>query len=181
VGVLASLMQPVHLFGITSVTFFISYAFIWAIRTVSMPNVERANFAKILADTKNSLMRLSRNVPLRNILLITSLNNLFLMGAAVVATPVLIKNVLGKGLEVFALIELIFAVMMLLVGFLMNVFAKQVREIGYEKVWAFGLVMDGISYAPFCRRALSVCSDSCVIYHSDYRATKCHDSSAGAQ
>ncbi len=159
VGVLASLMQPVHLFGITSVTFFISYAFIWAIRTVSLPNAERANFTKILADTKNSLMRLSRNVPLRNILLITSLNNLFLMGAAVVATPVLIKNVLGKGLEVFALIELIFAVMMLLVGFLMNVFAKQVREIGYEKVWAFGLVMDGISYAPyyFCRSVEELC------------------------
>ncbi len=159
VGVLASLMQPVHLFGMTSVTFFISYAFIWAIRTVSLPNAERANFTKILADTKNSLMRLSRNVPLRNILLITSLNNLFLMGAAVVATPVLIKNVLGKGLEVFALIELIFAVMMLLVGFLMNVFAKQVREIGYEKVWAFGLVMDGISYAPyyFCRSVEELC------------------------
>ncbi len=159
VGVLASLMQPVNLFAITSATFFISYAFIWGIRGTAKPNVDGLRFSKILSDTKESLIRLSRNAPLRNILVITTLNNLFLMGAAVVATPVLIKNVLGKGLEVFALIEFIFAVMMLMVGFLMNIFAKQVREIGYEKVWAFGLVMDGISYCPyyFCRSVEELC------------------------
>lgn len=159
VGVLASLMQPVNLFAITSATFFISYAFIWGIRGTAKPNVNGLRFSKILSDTKESLIRLSRNAPLRNILVITTLNNLFLMGAAVVATPVLIKNVLGKGLEVFALIEFIFAVMMLMVGFLMNIFAKQVREIGYEKVWAFGLVMDGISYCPyyFCRSVEELC------------------------
>ncbi|PIO47656.1 MAG: hypothetical protein CMR00_08975 [[Chlorobium] sp. 445] len=159
VGVLASLMQPVNLFAITSATFFISYAFIWGIRGTAKPNVNGLRFSKILSDTKESLIRLSRNAPLRNILVITTLNNLFLMGAAVVATPVLIKNVLGKGLEVFALIEFIFAVMMLIVGFLMNIFAKQVREIGYEKVWAFGLVMDGISYCPyyFCRSVEELC------------------------
>ncbi|MFN3385373.1 MAG: MFS transporter [Candidatus Thermochlorobacter sp.] len=159
VGVLASLMSPVNLFTITSATFFISYAFIWGIRIKAKPNVDGVRFSKILSDTKESLIRLSRNAPLRNILVITTLNNLFLMGAAVVATPVLIKNVLGKGLEVFALIEFIFAVMMLIVGFLMNIFAKQVREIGYEKVWAFGLVMDGISYCPyyFCRSVEELC------------------------
>lgn len=159
VGALASLMQPANLFAITSATFFVSYAFIWGIRSAAKPNTNAVSLEKILSDTKESLIRLHRNAPLRNILVITSLNNLFLMGAAVVATPVLIKNVLGKGLEVFALIEFIFAAMMLIVGFLMNILAKQVREIGYEKVWAFGLVMDGVSYCPyyFCRSVEELC------------------------
>ncbi|MBC8044682.1 MAG: MFS transporter, partial [Rhizobacter sp.] len=48
-----------------------------------------------------------------------------------------------------ALIEFIFAAVMLAVSFLMNVYSKQVQQIGYPKIWAFGLVLDGFSYCPY--------------------------------
>ncbi|MCS7013523.1 MAG: MFS transporter [Chloroherpetonaceae bacterium] len=159
VGVLAQVVMPAYLLGITALTFFASYFFIWAIALPAHRASSPFSLLQILTDTKASLQRIQRNVPLRGILIITSLNNLFLMGAAVIATPALIKKELGRGLEVFALIEFIFAVMMLLVGFLMNIFASRARAIGYEKIWAFGLIMDGFTYCPyyFCRSVEELC------------------------
>lgn len=168
VGVLAQVMPPAYLLGITTLTFLVSYFFIWNITLPTQQQRHTFSLQQILLDTKAGLQRIGRNAPLRGILVITSLNNLFLMGAAVIATPALIKKELGKGLEVFALVEFIFAVMMLLVGFLMNVFATRAREIGYEKIWAFGLIMDGFSYCPyyFCRSVEELCLYAAI--HSSF-------------
>ncbi len=149
VGAIGAAIGTIHLFTITAATFFTSYLFIIFIKAKEPQNTETVSIDKVLRDSLTSLKKVASNQRLRDILVITSLNNLFLMGAAIVGTPIFIKTVLNKGIETFALIEFIFAVMMLLVSFLLNVFAERVKKIGYEKIWAFGLVMDGVSYCPY--------------------------------
>ncbi len=149
VGAIGAAIGTIHLFTITAATFFTSYLFIICIKAKEPQNTELVSIDEVLRDSLTSLKKVASNQRLRDILVITSLNNLFLMGAAIVGTPIFIKTVLNKGIETFALIEFIFAVMMLLVSFLLNVFAERVKKIGYEKIWAFGLLMDGVSYCPY--------------------------------
>jgi DHA3 family macrolide efflux protein-like MFS transporter len=149
VGVLATLFGTIHLFTLDALTFALSFAFIFFI-TVAEPHQDRGFEAKqIFSDSVTGLKVVFANKKVFKILVLTSVNNLFLMGCAVVGTPIFIKDVLHKGVETYALIEFVFASAMLIMSFLMSVFAAQVKQMGYRNVWLFGIVVDGLTYLPY--------------------------------
>lgn len=171
VGVLTGWLGIVPLFFFTSATFFISYFFIASIGfqpdrfqpdrfplanapSIAEPPVSTALDGRtLIRDSLKSIIRVSSHKAVRTLLVITSVNNFLLMGAAIVGTPLLIRDGLGiagdDGIRVYALIEFVFAVSMLAVSFLLNIFSSRVQKIGYKKIWAFGLFADGVSYCPY--------------------------------
>lgn len=83
---------------------------------------------------------------LRGLLLVTSVDNLFIMGPAMVGTPLYVRLHMGLGAQAYAAIQAAFAVGMLTGSILVNRFAVRWPR-GRVLLWA--LIYDGITFVPF--------------------------------
>jgi len=79
------------------------------------------------------------------LLLLTALDNLFIMGPAIVGTPIFIREELHLGAQAFAGIEACYAVGMLVGAMLLGAFGKSLPK---GKTWLVGMVLDGITFIP---------------------------------
>ncbi|MCF7826231.1 MAG: MFS transporter [Candidatus Marinimicrobia bacterium] len=145
-GMLLSALGLVNLFFLDAVTFLISF---FLIMLISYQRVERRASSyenRHLTELKKGLRYVIRDDRrLFWIILITALNNLFIMGPAVVGTPLLIKEVWDGSGRDFAFIESSYGVGMLLATIFVYRFASR-----YKKgTWLmFGLIYDGLSFIP---------------------------------
>jgi hypothetical protein len=105
------------------------------IRWAELVDGIRAGLSTVMADRR-----------VRVIFAITLINNLFLMGPAVVATPLLIKREFGGTLADYAMVELMYALGMTIMGVVLHQSAT-VRSLG--KLWAIGLILDGFTFVPY--------------------------------
>lgn len=97
------------------------------------------------SDILHGIRFATRHKVIGPLLLITIADNIFIMGPAIVGTPVFIKNNLGLGAGSFALIEGCYAIGMLIGTGLLLWLGKNLPK---GKVLLVGMMLDGITFVP---------------------------------
>ena len=80
---------------------------------------------------------------LRLLLLLTFINNIFIMGPAIIGIPVFVREILSADFGVYAQLETSMAAGMIIGSI---IFWKAVKRINPISILLFGIVMDGITY-----------------------------------
>lgn len=142
-GIAAS--GPEMLLGVNALTYIASFACIAAISTPLLSGVTIGNvrFAELRDQVVVGLRSVMGHKGLQAVFLLTLINNLLLMGPAVVCTPLLVRNVFRGDLVDFAVVELMYALAMGITGLVLNRIGT-VRSLGI--LWAAGLVVDGFTF-----------------------------------
>jgi len=166
----------VHLFTANSLFYFASFLLILLIR----PGRDVAGYGaspiirettgqddgarpKAIAGIIEGLRYIVREPVIGPLLLITIADNIFIMGPAIVGTPVLVRNDLGLGAEAYALINGCYAVGMLLgtAGLL-----TWGGRFGAGKVLLVGMVLDGITFVPLYWTNTLLTTGVVIVIHS---------------
>lgn len=155
-GLAALLVESVgivHLFTADSLTFGISLACVLVLRPVAeaadpgsfRPPPGERGWRASLRDLREGFGEAWGTPFLRGLLWVTAVDNLFIMGPAIVGTPVFVRKVLGLGVAEFALVEACFAAGAVagvpLVAWLARRFPK-------GRILCVGIVLDGLTYLP---------------------------------
>ena len=145
-GMLLSTLGLVNLFILDSGTFLISFLMIMLISYQRGEQRATTYESRHLSELKKGLRYvIYEDRRLFWIILITALNNLFIMGPAVVATPLLIKEVWDGSGRDFAFIESSYGIGMLLATIFVYRYASK-----YKKgTWLMlALIYDGLTFIP---------------------------------
>ena len=145
-GMLLDALGVVNLFFLDAGTFLISFFMIMLISYQRTERKVQTYENRHLTELKKGLNYvLVEDRRLFWIILITALNNFFIMGPAVVGTPLLIKEVWNGSGQDFAFIESSYGVGMLLATVVVYRFAQR-----YKKgTWLMlGLIYDGLTFIP---------------------------------
>ena len=141
-GLGISIFGFTHLFTADAVSFLFSILAISLITTT----YRRKATAPSSSQWKGIIEGLSyvyRNKGLRILLLLTFVNNIFIMGPAFIGLPVFVREILKADFTVYAQMETAMATGMI-IGSL--IFWKAIKHINPLSILLFGLVMDGITY-----------------------------------
>ncbi|HDM77446.1 MAG TPA: MFS transporter [Deltaproteobacteria bacterium] len=143
----------VNLFFGDSFSFVVSLTLIYLLRidpqnpppiTEKQEN-NKTGFSKVWSLIGEGVQHAINNKVILILLIITALDNLILMGAAMIGTPIFVKTILGKNASVYALIEACYASGMVigipLVHFLEN-------RMTNGKMIAWGMILDGLTFIP---------------------------------
>ena len=95
-------------------------------------------------ELKRGLSFLYGQKPIFWMIIITFINNLFIMGPAIVGLPILVKNALNGSASDFAFVEGCMAAGALVGSFIVS---KMSRRLPNGFIWATGLVLDGVTYS----------------------------------
>ena len=144
-GLLVAWVGLIHLFTIDAVTFGVSMVCIALITTSKkrhpVGNSRPSHLADLIAGLKH-VTRENRTMGL--LLLLTAINNIFIMGPAVLGIPIFVREVLQLEFAAYAAIEAFMAAGMLTGSFLLWRFG---RGINPSLVLLVGMVTDGLTYS----------------------------------
>ena len=140
---LISVIGVVNLFTIDSVTFLFSFSVILIISYSPSPilNKEKMN---VVIHLKEIISYINTEKKVRYLLILTAVNNFFIMGPAIVGIPIFVKDVLHKGASSYALVESSYGLGMLLGVVLIHFL---IRYINIGKILLIGMIFDGITFA----------------------------------
>ena len=145
-GMLLAAMGVVNLFYLDAGTFMVSFIMI-ALISYKRSDQYIHNFeSRHMSELKKGLQYvLVQDRRLFWIILITPLNNLFILGPAVVGTPLLIKEVWDGSGQDFAFIESSYGIGMLMATFVVYRYASKLKK----GTWLMlGLIYDGLTFIP---------------------------------
>jgi MFS transporter, DHA3 family, macrolide efflux protein len=148
-GLLIPLTGEVQLFTVDGLSFLLSFALIWMIRArperpAAAPTAGAA-LRHALADVREGLAHAASDRRLRVLLWITAVDNLFIMGPAIVGVPIFVRQVLGGGPQDYAYLLTAFAFGMLAGTLLLGWLGGRVRN---SRLLLWGIVLDGITFLP---------------------------------
>jgi MFS family permease len=147
--VLAAAMLPwAHLSGLfygDAITFLISLLFLFKLRPrpQAIAITERTSPLKTV---REGLSYAHRHNLIRGLLWITAVDNLFIMGPALVGAPLYVRLHLGLGAGAYAAVEGAFALGMVAGSFIVHRYGSGLPR-GRTLLWA--IMWDGISFVPF--------------------------------
>jgi len=136
-------VAPVPLFALVGALFLLSVFFL--VRLAPQPMPEGAAPASGFGEVFRGLAIAWKDVRLRWLLVITAADNLFIMGPAVVGTPLLVKDHLGGSGAHYALMEALLA-LGALVGLPLTLALS--RRMGQGRLIILGIILDGLTYLP---------------------------------
>lgn len=144
-GILLGLIHLNYLFVFDALSFLVGVVFLlWVTKPVQKNTSEKRH--NPWAELKSGLKYVSKHRSLGFLIRLTTINNLFIMGPAIVGIPLLVKRALGGTVTEYAFIEAGLALGML-TG---SVF---VFKLGYKfkNGWllALGMIVDGLTYSIF--------------------------------
>ena len=142
-GLGISLFGLTHLFTADAISFLFSIILISFIVTPTKKNSNYKHPTK-LHGIIEGLRYVHSQKGLRLLLLLTFINNIFIMGPAIIGLPIFVREVLKEDFGVYAQLETFMAVGML-IGSL--IFWKAVKRINPISILLFGIVVDGITYS----------------------------------
>ena len=161
-GGLLHYLGNIHLFVACSFTYLFSFIFILFNRSGGKGFSTSKN-PPGMKEIKDGLVFALRNPVIFPLLLLTAIDNIFIMGPANVGTPVFVKHTLGLGAESFALIMACYAVGMLLGSGGLFVFGGRFKK---GQMLLIGMVLDGISFIPLYFVESLVAMGIVIIIHS---------------
>lgn len=141
-GVLLTLVSLPNLFLVDAVSFILSIGFLLFIVQPNHPIETKG--ASQWDELKRGLSFLYSQKPLYWMIIITFINNLFIMGPAIVGLPILVKSSLHGTASDFAFIEGCMAAGALIGSFLVT---KLTGKLSNGLIWGIGLFLDGITYS----------------------------------
>lgn len=100
---------------------------------------------------------------LRFLLILTAINNFFIMGPAIVGTPVFVKEILQRDVTHYAWTQSALGLGMIVGAVLVNVAA---RSLGKGKLLLFGMLFDGLTHAVLYYCETTLCLASVVAFHA---------------
>ncbi len=104
------------------------------------------NFRNPLKEILDGIAYSFRNKLVRNILVLTALDNLFIMGPATVGANLYVKEFLNLGAKEFSLFNAFMSL-----GWFISAYItpKLMLRLGYLRTLILGVFMDGLTYLPF--------------------------------
>ncbi|PJA29189.1 MAG: hypothetical protein CO189_03045 [candidate division Zixibacteria bacterium CG_4_9_14_3_um_filter_46_8] len=142
-GGLLHFFGKIHLFTVVSLAYLISFLFVFLIRFSHQRNLSGPVLG--FAGIRDGLRYTIRHRVIFPLLLITIADNIFIMGPAIVGTPVFVKEVLGMGVESYALIQACYAIGMLIGTAALLSYGGR---FGKGKILLLGMILDGITFIP---------------------------------
>ena len=128
------------LFIIDSLTFLVSIFFLLFISKEKKTTIKSKSTK--WHDLKEGLVLLKKESNILVIILITFLNNIFIMGPAIIGIPILIKDVFKGDAMEFAFFEGFMAAGALIGSFIVSLLQKKMKN---GLIWIVGLFLDGIT------------------------------------
>jgi len=138
-----SIIGVVPLFTADSVTFILSFLLVLII-SYSPPPVLQNKKLNVVGHLKEIISYINKEKRVRYLLVLTAVNNFFIMGPAIVGIPIFVKDVLHKGASSYALVESSYGLGMLLGVVLIHFL---IRYINLGKILLIGMMFDGITFA----------------------------------
>ncbi len=136
---------PVRLLSLNAVTYVVSFTAV-ALITTSLRSSDagrRIRLSELQREARLGLRTVMRQPNVRALFLVTLVDNLFLMGPALVCTVLLVRDAFGGTLGDFAMVELMYAVAMTVTAMVLRRI-RPVRRLG--TLWAIGLILDGFTF-----------------------------------
>jgi len=136
----------VMIFGLDGVTFLVSALFIFWIRLPPHLRGKSNPDARLQGHLNKIVKWVRKDSLLLGLLFITAVDNLFIMGPAIVGINLFARDTLSKGPEAVALLEFVLAGGMLLAsaGLL-----KWGTRLPKGKLVLIGIILDGLTYLPY--------------------------------
>ncbi len=135
---------PVGLLTVNAVAYGISFLCIFFISIdLASGDPRRITVAELRSEAMLGLRTVMENRGVRIVFVLTLVGNFFLMGPALVGTPLLVQDVYGGTLADFALVELMYALGMTITGLILHRIPA-IRSVG--QLWAVGLALDGFTF-----------------------------------
>ena len=160
-GVLLHRVGNIHLFTADAGAYVFSFLCILLLRPRSQPAPTEERKPG-LHEVLEGLRYVLRQPVILPLLLITVADNLFIMGPAIVGTPVFIKDVLSGRAQDYALIQACYAVGMLAGTAWLVTFGGRIRK---GKLLLVGMFLDGITYVPyFFVRSLPLLAAATIVH-----------------
>ena len=141
-GVFVGVVGLTHLFTIDALTFLVSLFFISMISIKE--DIHKNLNNTYLKDIKSGIEFIKNEKGVFVLILLTSINNLFIMGPAIIGIPVFVREILNEDFTTLAKLESSMAVGMLFGSFIIIRFLKNISLI---KILFFGIMFDGITYS----------------------------------
>lgn len=143
----------VNLFYADAVSFLVSMGAIFFLKVYSVQPISARNLElgesgslhKTWSSVRDGIIYALHHKVISVLLLITALDNLILMGAAMIGTPIFVRSVLGKGPAVYALVEACYASGMVVGIPLVNLLGKYMTN---GAMIGCGMIMDGLTFIP---------------------------------
>ncbi len=136
----------VTVFGFDALTFLLSAVFVWMIRVP----VSRRGGAELNSpwtrQFREILIWVKKDSLLAGLLFITAIDNLFIMGPAIVGTNLFVRETLGMGPEALAFAEFVLAMGMAVSSFAILKWGQRIPK---GKLVIFGILLDGLTFIPF--------------------------------
>lgn len=141
-GALIGIVGLTHLFTVDAVTFLVSFGFIWLVKVGE--DIHDEKMESYMDKIKDGFKYLKENQGVKILIIMTTVNNLFIMGPAIIGTTVFVRDVLKMEFLALAQLESAMAAGMLTGSLIIIRFLKNVSPI---KVLFFGILFDGITYS----------------------------------
>ncbi len=145
-GALIAWVGTVHLFSVDALTFVVSFVTLAALRVRPDAAPAAPDRPSAWADVLEGLRHAWGSPRLRGLLVMTALNNLIIMGPAVVGTPIFIKEELGGGASDYALMSALLFAGMATTAFLLGRYGEGLPK---GRTLLIGVILDGITFLPF--------------------------------
>jgi len=142
-GSLVGIFGLPHLFTIDAITFLISFLFIYYIKVKAIIKINKKKNS-YLDDIKSGISFLKSAKGIKVLIIMTSLNNLFIMGPAIIGIPVYVREVLKEEFSTLAILESAMALGMLFGAF---IFIRFLKNKSIIKILFIGIIADGITYS----------------------------------
>ena len=142
-GILLHVAGKIHLFSFNSLAYFFSFLCVFFIVSGKKPQVSKRDWG--FGEIREGLIYVLKQPVILPLLLITIADNLFIMGPAIVGTPVFVKQELGLGAEAYAAIQACYAVGMLIGTAVLLSIGNRFKK---GQLLLTGMVLDGITFIP---------------------------------
>ncbi|NUO19187.1 MFS transporter [bacterium] len=143
---LAAVMLPIvglaGLFGLDALTYAISFLFLLSLKRGTKI---QAAAEPPLRMVKEGLAYARQSGLVHGLLWVTAVDNFFIMGLAIVGTPIYVRNHLELGAEAYAVLQSCFALGIVAGSILVHRFGSRLPR---GKTLLFAIVFDGISFMP---------------------------------
>lgn len=143
-GVLLYTAGNIHLFTVDSGAYLLSFLFVFAISN-NLKTGKHRQKSSSFNEIREGLTYVMRHKVILPLLLITVADNLFIMGPAIVGTPVIVKMELGLGAEAYALISGCYAVGMLIGTAGLLTLGSRIPK---GRMLLIGMIFDGLTFIP---------------------------------
>jgi len=143
-GGLLALTGNIHLFTADSAFYALSFVLILLI-TPQARKVKTPSTGTGLSEIKDGLKYVFGNRVILPLLIITMLDNIFIMGPAIVGAPVFVREELRLGAGAYAMIQFSYAIGMLICTAFLLKYGERFKA---GKILLIGMILDGITFVP---------------------------------